>query len=81
MAMKLARRIERTISLRYYYKSKTWRVETHRPCGRNWAWHNYTPTPASLARVKRLVGYHKGYWNECGYGYDGVAYSGTWMTI
>jgi hypothetical protein len=54
---KVARRIERKIALYYYLDSEKWRVETHRPCGKKWAWYSYRPTAASLKRVKKIVGY------------------------
>lgn len=66
---RLGRRIERSISLYYYLDSKRWKVQTHRPCGRNWAWHTYRPTSASLERVKKIVGYRKNNYN--GWGSDG----------
>lgn len=53
----VTRRIERKIALYYYLDSEKWRVETHRPCGKQWAWYSYRPTAASLKRVKRIVGY------------------------
>lgn len=56
MKLELGRRIERKVALIYYCDSKTYAVEIRRPFGRKWATRTYTPTSASLARVKRLAG-------------------------
>lgn len=60
MISSIHKRIERRMTLIHHLSTDEWTVETHRPLGRHWAWHIYTPTAASLKRVKNIVGYKCG---------------------
>jgi hypothetical protein len=67
--VKIWRRIERLVCLRYIIKSGKFVVEIQRPYHRKWAIRTYEPKPASLERVKRLVGYSLGpnrFWYDGG---------------
>lgn len=56
MKVEMGRRIERDISWRRYTATGKIVAVVRRPYGRNWITRIYTPTPASLARVRRLAG-------------------------
>lgn len=48
-------KIEREVTL--HYSSDKVKVIIVRPIRKHWVKHTYSPTPASLERIKRLIGY------------------------
>lgn len=58
MYFRHGKRIERRVGL--IYRDKVVTVTVTRPKGNRWSMRTYKPTPSSIKRIKRIIGYPYG---------------------